>query len=255
MKTCHGIKGSVPVTAPIAYPARIAAVRHGDRHPEPAGGEHMPERRCIENLRECVPENIRLIRGITTQENRAFGKRFLLTDQIRLVTEEAHSLLPLSITCLVGYLPGGGEQRLDGRVIAKRLAQMRVNVPISRAEHKASAKLEGVDAQAMLLMATGASARARGGVIPPQQMQDVSRFEACGFVRNPVFVNQQRKRDPRFFPKEPGVVRIAQPDGSQPRSRLFEFVLVLAQLRDVLTAEDSSVVTEKNHDRRPALPE
>jgi len=50
-------------------------------------------------------------------------------------------------------------------------------------------------------------------------------------------------------------VDVTEADGSEARALLPEGRLVLAQLRDVLAAEDSAVVTEEDHDRGAVGPE
>jgi hypothetical protein len=51
------------------------------------------------------------------------------------------------------------------------------------------------------------------------------------------------------------IAGVPQPDSSEGCAAFLKFLLVLAQLRDVLTAEDSAVVTQKDHDCRATLPE
>ena len=70
-----------------------------------------------------------------------------------------------------------------------------------------------------------------------------------------VLIDEQRKRDPGFFPEEPGVVPIAEPDGGDADSAAIQFGLVFAQLRDMLSAEDSAIVPEKSHQRRRFSPD
>jgi len=45
-------------------------------------------------------------------------------------------------------------------------------------------------------------------------------------------------------------MRVAETDGRQPGAARLKLLRMLAQLRDVLAAEDSSIVTEKDHYRR-----
>jgi hypothetical protein len=51
------------------------------------------------------------------------------------------------------------------------------------------------------------------------------------------------------------IVLVAQPDGGQAGSFLAKLRFVLAQLRDVLAAEDSAIVPQKDHDRGPFGPQ
>lgn len=48
---------------------------------------------------------------------------------------------------------------------------------------------------------------------------------------------------------------IAESNSSKARACLFKFVLVGAQLRDVLAAEDSAVVAQKDYYGGPVFPE
>ena len=64
-----------------------------------------------------------------------------------------------------------------------------------------------------------------------------------------MFLDQQRKHDTGLFSEEAGVVLVAEPDCGDAGSSAFELRLVLAQLRDVLAAEDSAVVPQKSHYR------
>lgn len=59
----------------------------------------------------------------------------------------------------------------------------------------------------------------------------------------------------RFFAKDAGVVGVAEADGGQGSASVVEGLLVSAQLRDVLTAEDSAIVTKKDDYRRSFLPQ
>jgi len=74
-------------------------------------------------------------------------------------------------------------------------------------------------------------------------------------IRQPLLVYQERKSDAGLFAEKPGVVAISQPDRSQVGSFLFESLLVFAQLRDMLAAEDSSIVAKEDHDSGGLFPE
>src|SRR5260370_13831027 len=51
-----------------------------------------------------------------------------------------------------------------------------------------------------------------------------------------------------------GMLAVAQPHHGQARPQLLEFRLVFAQLRDVQTAEYSTVLAKKNKYRNPIFP-
>jgi hypothetical protein len=79
-------------------------------------------------------------------------------------------------------------------------------------------------------------------IIPAQQVQQIARLQFCGLVSLPVGIHQQWKRNASFFPKHAGVIQIAHADRRQRGSGFLELLFVLAQLRDMLAAEDSSIV-------------
>jgi len=85
-------------------------------------------------------------------------------------------------------------------------------------------------------------------------MQQIGRSQSGGFVRQTLLVDQKRKTDSRFFAKELGIVRISQADRCQRRPRFFEFLLVFAQLRNMLAAEESTVMAKENQHRRTPFP-
>ena len=126
---------------------------------------------------------------------------------------------------------------------------MREQVHIPWTKHKTPAKLKWVFPQSVLAMPSGLSARPRFRIVLAQQMQDVRLPQSHGQVCHALLVDQQRKRDAGLFTKCPRIDPIPQPDSGQ-----IQRVLVFAQLRDVLAAEDSPIVTEKNQHRRRRLP-
>ena len=64
-------------------------------------------------------------------------------------------------------------------------------------------------------------------------------------IRLSLLVNQEREGDPTFSAESLGVAQVTKPDGGQPRTLLPECLLVIAQLCDVLAAEDSAVVAKE----------
>ena len=85
-------------------------------------------------------------------------------------------------------------------------------------------------------------------------MQQVRLLKTCGAIGDPIFVDQERKRDAGMLAKHTRVVPVPQTDRRKVRTHLFETMLVFAQLRDVLAAKNSTVVAEKNQNRRPLFP-
>jgi hypothetical protein len=147
------------------------------------------------------------------------------------------------------------KQGIDGSVVAKRFADVRESVDVAGSEDKAPSQLKRILPRFVLAMAGCPRARARGGVVAAKQMQQVRGFQSCGPISQPLLVDQQRKGDPRFLAEKPRVLAVPQADGGQPGSLFFEGFLVLAQLRDVFTAENSAVVPQKNEHRWTARPQ
>jgi hypothetical protein len=125
---------------------------------------------------------------------------------------------------------------------------------ISRSKHKAAAELQRVLTQAMLLVSCGLRASAGLHVVSPQKMEQGSMAQAHSFIRCALVVNQERELDAAFFSEEAGILGVSQADHGQPRTLLLELFFKFAQLRDMLSAEDSAIMPKKNHHRRPALP-
>jgi hypothetical protein len=61
----------------------------------------------------------------------------------------------------------------------------------------------------------------------------------------PLGINQKWERDSSLLAKDLRVLCVAQADGGQPSAFIAECLFVVAQLRDVLAAEDSSVVAKE----------
>ena len=74
-------------------------------------------------------------------------------------------------------------------------------------------------------------------------------------ICEPLLVDQKKKCDFGFLPEQTRIVAIPQSHRSQGRALALKGALVFAQLRDVLTAEDSTIMAEENENRRPLFPE
>jgi len=132
---------------------------------------------------------------------------------------------------------------------------VREAVDIARSEDKTSSQLKRILSRFVLAMAGCPRARSCSGVVAAKQMQQVRGFQSCGSISQPLLVDQQGKRDPGFLAEKPRVLAVPQSDGGQSGALFPEGFLVLAQLRDVLTAENSAVVPQKNEHRGPARPQ
>jgi hypothetical protein len=96
-------------------------------------------------------------------------------------------------------------------------------------------------------MAGGARTITGSFVVAAQHMQQIRITQAGGVVRLALLIDQEGKRDAGFLPELTRVVRVAEPDGRQAGAALAESLLMFAQLRDVLAAEDSTIVAEEDH--------
>ena len=70
----------------------------------------------------------------------------------------------------------------------------------------------------------------------------------------PLFVNQKWKRDSCFVAKRAGIMRVAETDCGHAGAFGFKFLFVFAQLRDVLAAENSTIMTKKHDYGRTVCP-
>jgi hypothetical protein len=86
-------------------------------------------------------------------------------------------------------------------------------------------------------------------------MKKIRVLQSGGFIRESFFIHQERKIDAGIFPKHPRIIAIAEPDGGERGSLLLEVCFLFAQLRDVLTAENSAVVAEEHDHGGPLFPQ
>jgi hypothetical protein len=128
-------------------------------------------------------------------------------------------------------------------------------VVVARREDETAAELKRMLADAGLSMPGGLSARSRSRVVRPQKMEDIRAAQSRCVICLALLVDEQRKGDARVLAKHLGVPSIPESDGSDNRAPRFEFFLVLAQLRDVLAAEDSPVVPKESQHRGLFLPQ
>ena len=128
-------------------------------------------------------------------------------------------------------------------------------IHIPRSKDKTSTKLKRIFAQTVLAMPGGLRALAGQGIVSAQDVQDGSALQLRGAIGPALLVNQQRELDPDFFPKLAGIIRIAQPNGCKRCASLSELLFKGAQLRDMLAAEDSAVMTQKDDHSRTARPQ
>jgi hypothetical protein len=128
------------------------------------------------------------------------------------------------------------------------------SIGVSRTENKAAAQLEWIFAQPVLANANSFSAFAGTRIVRSNKMEQVGLFQFDGAVGFALVVNQQRKGDPGLLAEVPGIAHIAQTYSRQFGAPLLELLFVFAQLRDVLAAEDSTIVAQKDYYSRRISP-
>jgi hypothetical protein len=132
---------------------------------------------------------------------------------------------------------------------------MHVQVDVARSENKTSPELKWILARFVLMMSGCAGSFPRHCIVTAKNVQEGAAQQTRRSICLPLAVNQKRERDSAFLAKHLGIVRITQADGRQPGSFLAECSFMVAQLRDVLAAEDSSVVAKKGDHRGVVGPE
>jgi hypothetical protein len=128
-------------------------------------------------------------------------------------------------------------------------------IDIPRAEDETAAKLKWIQPKFVLPMAGGAGAIAALEIIAAKNVQQAGVTQAGDGVRLAMFVHEQRKVDSGLFLENARIVAVAQADSREGSAFVEEDLLVFAQLRDVLTAKNSSIVPKKNDHRRLVLPQ
>jgi hypothetical protein len=131
---------------------------------------------------------------------------------------------------------------------------MNITIHVARRKDETAAELKGILPQLMLFVPARARPVASAFVVATPHVEQVRAPQAGGLVSLALLVDQQGKRDAGLFPKQARVVCVAQSDGRQVGAALVEFLFVFAQLRDVLAAEDSTIVAQEHHHRRLPLP-
>jgi hypothetical protein len=118
-------------------------------------------------------------------------------------------------------------------------------VDVSGSEEEAAAQLEGVRSELTLMMTSGASEIKTSGIVAAKDVEQVRGTQIRYAIGLALRVDQQRKRDFGFFAEAAGVVEIAEADDGEGCALIAKCLFEGAQLRDVLAAENSSIVTQK----------
>ena len=116
-------------------------------------------------------------------------------------------------------------------------------------------KLEWIFAESVLAVPGRLGALARRGVVEAEQVEEIRFAKSDGLVHLAAFVDEQGEGDLGLLAEVAGVISAAEPDSGNVRSLLPELFFSVAQLRDMLTAEDSTPVAQKNDDCGLVRPE
>jgi hypothetical protein len=128
-------------------------------------------------------------------------------------------------------------------------------IAVAGAKNEAAAELKRAESDANLTVAGGAGAGTCSSIVAAQHVEDVGVQQAHLAIGMPLLVNQQGKRDACVFAKQLGVPLVAETNSRESHAAVLEGRLLLAQLRDVLVAEDSAVMPQEHDDSGSLLPQ
>ena len=132
---------------------------------------------------------------------------------------------------------------------------MREKIDVAWAKNKASPELKRIFPEFVLMMADVLRSLSCFCIIAAQEMQEIGGLQLRCAIGLTLFVNEERKSDSSFLAKLPGVNGVTEANCSENCAFLTKGLFVFAQLRDVLTAKDSAVVTQENYDGRSFIPQ
>ena len=132
---------------------------------------------------------------------------------------------------------------------------MRIKVDIAGTENEASPELKRILAQFVLPVSGSTGSFPCQCIVAAENMKERALQQTDSTICLPLVINQKWERDPSLRAKNLGILCVAQSDGGQPSTFSAKCLFVVAQLRDVLAAEDSSVVAKEDDHRRMVGPE
>ena len=159
-----------------------------------------------------------------------------------------------------GRIDGGGfglegvEEIVDGRVVAGMLGHVGEGEPTAGLDHKGAAELPRVALDTGLSAARSPRPPGRTGQLRRKQF-DPAPPQARGPVGDQVGIDQQRAIEFEVFPKGLGKSFRAIADDDQFGAGLAQGWEGVTQLRDLLTAKQSTKVTNENHHRSGVGPQ
>ncbi len=153
---------------------------------------------------------------------------------------------------LQGWEAHSGEcckQGLNWGIIAESFTSVREPVDVTRPEDKTAAQLERVSAESEIVLRVpgGLGPGAGLGIVASQQVKQVCALQFHGGIGFALLINEQGESDACFVAKSASIGAIAKSYGCQGRAAVSESLFAGAQLRDVLAAEDSTIVPQEDH--------
>ena len=148
-----------------------------------------------------------------------------------------------------------GEESSGASVVTERFAGVRKKINVPWAENKTPAKLKWIFPEFVLMMAGFMRSLACLRIVAAQEMKKIGGLQVRSAIGLTLFVNQERKSDPRLLAKLSGVNAVAEAYCGENCSFAAKGLFMFAQLRDVLAAKDSAVVTQENHDGGLLIPQ
>jgi hypothetical protein len=107
----------------------------------------------------------------------------------------------------------------------------------------------------MLFVSRSLCSFARLQVVFAQKVEQGSVAQPHSLICFSLVIDKERKLDTGFLAEKFGVAGVAQANHSQMSAFTFELGFKFAQLRDVLSAENSTVMSKEDHHGRSALPQ
>jgi len=132
---------------------------------------------------------------------------------------------------------------------------VRESIHVPGPKDEAGAKLKWVLPQFVLRVAGCARSLARFRIVAAQKMKEISGLQLRSAIGLPEFINQKRKRNACLIAKLAGIDSVSQTNCDNSCTLVANRFLVLAQLRGMLAAENSSIVAQENDDRRLFVPQ
>ena len=86
-------------------------------------------------------------------------------------------------------------------------------------------------------------------------MEEGSLTQPNSFIGLAFVIDEERELDAGFLAEKFGIAGIAQSNRGKTSAFLLELGFKFAQLRDVLSAEDSTVMAKEDYHGRPGLPQ